>query len=57
MYNFELSDELSRLETLGSDKLPKEILQRRKDAYIAFTGKSLEPTLLDRIKKALGISK
>jgi len=55
MYKFELSDELSRLETLGSDKLPKEILQRRKDAYIAFTGKSLEPTLLDRIKKALGI--
>ena len=53
MYNFELSDELSRLETLGSNKVPKAIAQRRADAYAAFTGQELNPGIWNKIKSLL----
>ena len=48
-FDFKTADHMARYEAGGTSKLPKKIEQAREDAYYAFTGQELKPSLLKRL--------
>lgn len=49
-FDFKTADELTRAEAKGTGKLPDRIARAREDAYYAFTGEELNPTLGKKFK-------